>query len=124
MEQFWVIFGGAIGTIATGLAAWLTTVMVNWLNRKIKDKKLEEWSCAVATIVMGAVQAVTQEFVDTLKKNGKFDETAQKQAKEKAYKIIVAQLSQELKKYITDNFGDMKAWIETQIESYIYQLKR
>ena len=34
---------------------------------------------------MAAVQAVFQEFVDTMKKEGKLDEAAQKEAKERAY---------------------------------------
>ena len=124
MEQFWTVFWSAIGIIATGLASWLTAVIVNWLNSKIKDRKLAQWSCAVAQIIMGAVQAVTQEFVETLKKNGKFDAEAQKEAKERAYKIITSELTEELKKYITDNFGDIKEWIYNQIEAQLYQLKR
>ena len=99
-------------------------MLVGWLNQKIKDKKLARWSCEVSTIIMSAVQTVFQEFVDVMKKNGTWNEEAAKEAKERAYKIITGQLTAELKKYIEDNFGDMKEWIMNQIESMIYQLKR
>lgn len=124
MEQFYVILWGAVGTIVSGLAAWLTAYLVGLLNQKIKDKKLARWATALTQIIMGAVQAIFQEFVDTLKKNGKFDEAAQKEAKERAYAIIVGQLSDELKNYITENFGDMKEYLMNQIEAMIYQLKQ
>lgn len=124
MEQFYVILWGAVGTIVTGLATWLTAFLVGLINEKIKNKKLARWSSAVLQIVMNAVQAVFQEFVDVMKKAGKFDEAAAKEAKERAYNIIVNQLTPELQKYITDNFGDMKEYIMNQIEAMIYQLKR
>lgn len=123
MEQFWVVFWGVVGTIATGLATWLTTMVVSWLNQKIKDKKLARWSSELFTIIMGAVQTVMQEFVSVMKKEGKFNEKAQAEAKERAYKIITSQLTSELKDYITNNFGDMKEYVMNQIEAVIYQLK-
>ena len=124
MEQFWPIFWSIIGTIGTGLATWLTAYLVGLLNQKIKDKKLARWSSELLQIIMSAVQTVFQEFVDAMKKAGKFDEEAAKEAKERAYKIIVSQLTPELKKYIEDNFGEMKEYLMNQIEAMIYNLKR
>ena len=124
MEQFWVVFWSIIGTIGAGLATCLTTFIVGWLNQKIKDKKLARWASELFQIIMSAVQTVFQEFVDVLKKEGKFTLEAQKEAKERAYKIIVSQLTPELKKYIEENFGDMKDYIMNQIEAMIYQLKK
>ena len=124
MTQFWTIFWSIIGTIGTGLATWLTTMLVTWLNTKIKDQKLAKWSSQVSMIIMNAVQTVFQEFVDTMKKSGTWNEEAAKEAKERAYNIIMGQLTSELQSYITDNFGDMKEWIMNQIEAMIYQLKR
>lgn len=118
------IIWAAVGTIITALVGWGTTVLVNWLNSKIKDENLRKHATAVTTIVSGAVQAVFQDFVEVLKKNGKFDEAAQKEAKERAITIINSQLTEELKKYIETNFGDITTWISNQIESTIYSLKK
>lgn len=73
---------------------------------------------------MGAVQTVFQEFVDVMKKNGKWNEETAKEAKERAYKIITSQLTSELSTYIKDNFGDMKEYLMNQIEAMIYNLKK
>ena len=124
LDAFWPIFWGIIGTIGTGLATWLTTMLVSWLNTKIKDRKLARWSSEVSMIIMNAVQTIFQEFVDTMKKNGTWNSEAAKEAKEKAYSIIVGQLTAELQNYITENFGDMKEWIMNQIEAMIYNLKK
>lgn len=124
MEHFYEILWSIVGAVGMGLATWLTSFIVGWLNQKIKDKKLARWSTALFEIIMNAVKTVFQEFVDVLKKAGKFDEAAQKEAKEKAYNIIVSQLTPELKKYIEDNFGDMKEYLLNQIEAMIYQLKK
>ena len=102
MEQFWVVFWGIIGTIGTGLATWLTAFVVSWLNQKIKDKKLARWASEVSMIIFNAVQCVFQEFVDSMKKAGKFDEAAAKEAKARALAIIKGQLTEELRAYITD----------------------
>ncbi len=124
LEAFWPIFWSIIGTAGTALATWLTTYIVGLLNQKIKDKKLARWASELWQIIMAAVQTVFQSFVDTLKKEGKFDENAQKEAKERAYNIIVSQLTPELSKYIKENFGDMKEYLMNQIEAMIYNLKK
>ena len=113
-----------VSIIATGLAGWLTTMVTSWISTKIKDKKLAEHATAVWTIVSNAVQAVFQSFVEVLKEKGEFNEEKQKEAKQKAVDIIKAQLSDELRKYIVDNFGDLEEFINMKIEAVIYELKR
>lgn len=117
------IFWGVIGTVVTGLATWLTTMIITWLNSKIKNNKLAMWSTAVTKIIMEAVQSVFQTYVEALKKEGKFTEAEQRIANEKALSIIKLQLTDELKKYIKENFGDMEVFLKEQIEAMIYQLK-
>lgn len=124
MEQFWPIVASAAGIILTGLATWLTAYITGWLNTKIKDKKIAKYATDILNIVMTAVQSVAQTYVETLKKAGQFDETAQKAANDKALEIIKGQLTQELSEYITENFGDMDQYLRTLIESTIYQLKK
>ena len=50
-------------------------------------------------------------------------EECQKQAKEKALEIINSQLTEELKSYISSNYGDIQIWLSNKIESVIYMLK-
>lgn len=123
MELAEQIFWGVIGTVVAGLATWLTTVIITWLNSKIKNNKLARWSTAVTKIIMEAVQSVFQTYVEALKKEGKFTEAEQRIANEKALFIIKSQLTDELIKYIKENFGDMEVFLKEQIEAMIYQLK-
>lgn len=113
----------ALGIIVTGLVGWGVTTLTTWLNSKIKDKKIAQITCTLTTIVSDAVMEVFQCFVETLKKNGKFDTQAQKEAKERAMDIIMNKLTPELKNYISSNFGDIKEWISSKIETTIYSFK-
>lgn len=124
MNEIWKIIISAVGIIITGLASWLVVVLTNWLNTKIKDKKVAKWATDITNIVFNSVSCVFQTFVETMKKAGKFDKQAQEEAKQKAYNIIMTQLTPELQKYITDNFGDMKEYLMNLIESTIYSLKK
>lgn len=124
MEQFWAVFWSVVGIFATGLASWVVVVVTNFFNQKIKDKKVARWASDLFQIIMSAVQAVFQEFVDTMKKAGTWNEETAKEAKERAYKIIVGQLTPELKEYIATTFGNEKEYIMNQIEAMIYNLKK
>ena len=113
-----------ISIILTGLASWLTTFLVSLINTKIKDAKMAKWLCQITEIIMNSVKTVTQTFVDTLKKDGKFDKESQEEAMKRYLELIQSQLTDDAKKFIQDNFGDIQTWLKAQIESIIYNLKR
>lgn len=113
----------ALSIVVTGLVSWGVSVLINWMNVKIKDQTLVNHLSAITQIVTDAVMNVFQSFVETLKTNGNFNEEAQKEAKEKAMTIIESQLTGELRKYIADNYGDVQKWLNNKIESVIYSLK-
>ena len=52
-----------------------------------------------------------------------FTEDAQKEALNRAKNIALTQLSQDLKLFITTNFGDIETWIQETVESSLYDLK-
>ena len=121
--SFWPVFWSVIGTGLTALMSWGVSRFIVWMNGKIKDDKMRRHAQAVTEIIYNAVQAIFQTFVEALKDDGKFTEEEQKLAKEKCMEIIMGQLTEELKKYIQDNFGDIQAYLSNQIEAVIYQLK-
>lgn len=123
MEQFWTILWSALGAIVTGLLSWLTTLLVNWLNSKIKDQKLKTFMTKFTELVSSCVNALTQTTVDELKKAGKFDKEAAENIKAECIKLIGGQLSEDMKKFIEENFGDVEEYISTQIENFIYTSK-
>lgn len=113
-----------LGLIVTGLCSWAVSAFVKWIDSKIEDKRLANLLSNATTIVFDAVQATYQEFVEVLKEQGKFDEAAQQEAKERATKIIQSQLTMAMQQYIEENFGDLQGWISSKIEATIYSLKR
>ena len=117
-----IILSG-VSIIVTGLASWGVGVLISWMNSKIKDQTLAKHLAAVTQIVTDAVMNVFQSFVETLKANGNFDESAQKEAKERAYASIMEQMTPELIDYVKDNYGELESWINNKIESVIYTLK-
>lgn len=74
-------------------------------------------------IVLNAVRSVFQTYVESLKASGTFDAAAQTTALTKAKDITTAQISTEVKEYITTTFGDYDGWLTNQIESSINLLK-
>ena len=113
----------AVSIIVTGLISWATGVLISFLNEKIKDRKLAKFLTGATAVVTDAVQAVYQTWVEALKAEGKFDKEAQERAKQQATDMIKCQLTNEMMKYIEDNFGDVSGWISEKIESVIYTLK-
>lgn len=112
-----------LSVIITGLCSWIAATLVKWLNEKISDKKYSDMLGQLIYIITDAVQCVYQEFVEVLKKEGSFTEEAQKEAKERAMNIIYGQLSEKMKQFIIDNYGNIETWLSEKIESVIYSLK-
>jgi len=113
----------AVSIIVTGLASWGVATFTTWINSKLKDKKMANLLATALSIVADAVKRIFQEFVEALKKEGAFNEAAQKEAKEAAIKEIRSRLTPELVEFIQANFGDIQVWISEQIEVAIYNLK-
>ena len=113
-----------VGVALTSLVSWGVSLLISWMNSKIKDETLARHATATTQIISDAVMNVFQTYVESLKTAGKFDEAAQQVAKEKAMEIIETQLTDELRQYISKNFGDIKEWLSNKIESTIYSLKK
>jgi uncharacterized membrane protein len=105
------------------LISLLGSKLIQWIGTKVKDEKAAAFLSKASEIVLSAVKSVFQTYVDSLKKSGNFDVEAQKTALNKATLIIKSQLGTELIDYIKNNYGDLDAWINTQVESTIDTLK-
>ena len=64
-----------------------------------------------------------QTNVESLKNSGSFGKEEQLIAFEKAKVIFASELTEDLKTFITQNYGDLQTWISNQIEATIYKLK-
>lgn len=117
------IISVVVTAIILPLISYAGAKLITWLNTKIKDENAKQQLTVATDIVTNAVRSVFQTYVETLKKNGTFDKESQKAALIKAKNDALAQMTDEIKEYITKNYGDLETWIITQIESTINILK-
>ena len=112
-----------VSIIVTALASWGVTELTRLINSKIKDANAKEMLSSAVTTVSDVVKQVYQTYVGALKGENAFTAEGQKEALAKALETIEAVLPEKVKAYLTDNFGNMEAWLTTQIEAAIYSLK-
>lgn len=117
------IISVVVTAIILPLISYAGARLITWLNTKIKDENAKQQLTVATDIVTNAVRSVFQTYVESLKKNGTFDKESQKVALIKAKNDALAQMTDEIKEYITKNYGNLETWIITQIESTINILK-
>jgi hypothetical protein len=69
--------------------------------------------------ISNAVLATTQTYVETLKKQGKFDEEAQKIAFKQTYDAVMKVLTDDAVKYVTTSVGDLETYVTNRIEAEV-----
>lgn len=117
-----IIFS-VIGIVLTGLASWGTTVLVKWLNSKIKNKEIAAFATTIVNVVNGAVKATYQSYVESLKGTDAWTKEAQENALKMALDTIKEELTTEALAYIESQHGDIDKYLVTLIESMLYDLK-
>ncbi len=117
------IISVVVTSIVIPLITYLGIKLTQWFNTKIKGEKERNLLTKITEIITNNVASTFQTFVESLKKENKFDLNAQAQALRKTKESIFNELSDEAIQYIDNNFGDFNEWITTQIEATIYKLK-
>ncbi len=117
------IISVVVTTILLPIISLLGAKFIGWLSTKIKNEKMSQMAQTATEIVVSAVKTVFQTYVDSLKKEGKFDKESQLTAFNKARNIVIAQMTNDVKQFIIKNYGDFDTWLSTQIEATIDSLK-
>lgn len=112
-----------VSIVLTALVTWLSERLITYLNTKISNTKYAKYLGDSVAIVTSAVKSTYQTYVEALKNKNMFTEDAQKEALNRAKNTALTQLSQDLKTFISTNFGDLEAWIQETVESSLYDLK-
>ena len=109
----------------------LTGYLVNYIKHKtkelLKDSENSDFTSyfyKFLEIVESCVTATNQTYVEALKKEGKFDEAAQKEAFEKTKQAILEILSDECKGILNDHMGNLDKLIEVAIEQAVKNDKK
>lgn len=111
-------------TIGIAIVSWLSERLIKLINTKIQNEKFAGYLSTATAVVEDAVKATQQTFVDNLKKSGKFDEEAAKEALLEAKTRAIEGLSLETRQFITENIGSLDQWLTTTIHSKLFDIKK
>lgn len=89
------------------------------MKRYVKNDKAIEYLERAQEYLTDAVVMVNQTFVESLKKEGKFDAEAQKVAFKMAADAWLAMMNEEMKKVVLAEVGDLETYIKTKIEAEV-----
>lgn len=116
--------------IITGILPLLITYGILFLKVKIKEqeKKLEndqlvKYIDAATDAIGKAVLTVNQTYVDSLKKQGKFDAEAAQKAKQMAIDKAKALITEESKTAIETLYSDFESYLNDAIEEIVRENK-
>lgn len=110
---------GIVGAVISGLGVLVTYL----INKYIKNDKLKTILNSLNELVRNSVLAIQQTYVDALKKEGKFDEEAQKEAFERCLEYIKTNMPKDVKDWLDANSGDVEAYLRGLIEAQIASIK-
>ena len=109
----------------------LISYLIAYINQKRKDLQIvtdnetaQKYIDLLADTITKCVLATQQTYVDDLKRQGLFNEEAQKEALSRTYKAIMAILTEDAQEYLTQIYGDLSKYIRNAIESQVLENKR
>ena len=104
----------------------LTTYIVKYIQvtsaeitEKTDNAIIDKYTVILVDTISACVLATNQTYVEALKKQGSFDAEAQKTAFNMTLNAVMNILSDDAKKYLTEAFGDLNAYITSQIEASV-----
>ena len=109
----------------------LTTFFVKWVNMKsaeiqkqMEDATLNKYLGMLTDTITDCVIATNQTYVESLKKQGKFDVEAQKEAFNMTSAAVLEILNAEAKEYLTQAIGVLNAYVAKKIEAEVNNNKK
>lgn len=131
MEITWIVILQQIFEVAIiPLIGVLTGVLIKYINSKstaaiatTQNAEAKKYIAMLDNTITSCVLATTQTYVDSLKKQGKFDAEAQKTAFEMTYNAVLNVLTDDAKEYLTAFYGDLGAYMTNKIEAEVQNTK-
>lgn len=108
----------------------LTAYAVQWIKlqsshmqEKMDSEMLKKYTSMLEATISNCVIATNQTYVEALKEQNAFGSVEQKIAFEKTFVAVMEILTDEAKDYLQEVFGDLQAYITSQIEAQVNKLK-
>lgn len=104
----------------------LTAYFVKWVNaksteiqNKVDNDTADKYIAMLDDTICACVIATTQTYVDALKKENAFTKEAQKEAFNLTFNAVMTVLTDDAKKYLSEIYGDLTAYITNKIEAEV-----
>lgn len=114
--------------IIVGVLARYIIQFVQAKFQEIKAKTKNETELKYATMIedtiLKCVKTTNQTYVETLKKQGKFDEKAQEEAFKRTFDAVVLMLGKDAMNYIKEITSDTNTYLKQLIESTVGDVKK
>lgn len=121
-EIFQVCILPLLGVLTAYLVKYIETKS-NELIAKTDNELSQKYLSMLSETITACVIATNQTYVESLKKQGKFDMEAQKKAFSMTLDSVLMVLNDEAKEYLTAVYGDLNTYITRQIEATVNQKK-
>lgn len=105
--------------ILTGFAVKFIKTKSAQIQARIDNELVDKYVGLASDVITACVVSTNQTYIESLKKEGRFDTEAQKLAFDKTVTSVERILSDEAKKVLTEAFGDLDAYIRNQIEATV-----
>ena len=123
LEQIFELALYPVISIAGIYLIYFFSTKIKELKQKANNELASKYLDMLDVTIQNAVLATTQTYVDSLKKEGKFDAEAQKAAFKQTYDAVMLVLTTDAVKYLTNVVGDLKTYVTTKIEADVKMSK-
>ena len=117
------IIQSVLTTVLIPLLGWGVSALVNFLNSKINNAKIEKYITFAGQVVESVVKETSQTYVNSLKESGKFNKEAQEKAFKKSYDTALKLLTKDTLEAIKLVYGDVSTWLTSKIEATVLENK-
>ena len=123
LEQIFELALYTIISIAGIYIVYFFSTKIKELKQKTDNETTAKYLDMLDMTIQNAVLATTQTYVDSLKKEGKFDAEAQKAAFKQTYDAVMQVITADAVKYITAVVGDLETYVTNKIEADVKMSK-
>lgn len=117
-----ILFELCIIPILGILTKWLVSFIQQKMDeaaQKVDNELADKYLGMLSNTISKCVIATNQTYVETLKKEGKFDLAAQKEAFNMTKDAVLTILEGDVLNYLNEIIGDLDTYIDKQIEANV-----
>ena len=89
------------------------------IQDKVENDTADKYIAMLTDTISACVMATNQTYVEALKKQNAFTAEAQKEAFNLTFNAVMAVLTDDAKKYLSEAYGDLTTYITNKIEAEV-----